>query len=583
MAKLGIGNRLNRISRKTSIDTSDFKKVLVDPEELVPSEENFYSQENIEELADNMRLVGYLQPIIVGRVNGEDRVIAGHRRRLALIHNKLSGHEKFNKIECLMKEMTENMFMLTLLSANMFNRKLTDWEITEEARLFKEYIKKAKEEDGLKITGKMRDYIADAMGVSSTKMAQIDKINNSLCEEGKVALKNGDINFTTAYEASKLETENQKKVLENKHLLSKDVKELVEQEKRAKEDEQAAVENIQGQIEITDYQEVVPENEKYIREDEFIIGFYHNGMSEDEVRLVKEGKRKELIDLLQKSSHEFGMEDITEKGGNYERCSDKVVFTQTDTEAIEVDWFRLVYRLFLLVSTYRSDFIDVTELPDNKTEGVVIKDDEGVSKTNENVTNSAEIVSKHEESVCDQSKTVNTDKVQLMTKYAMDWFAKCDYSNTDFYLFQARRELWDNYEFKREHTFEPDYYNDHRTQPELPILRNNDQRKEFIDNYTTWPLWIGQKLTGERYYRYDLSDKVALVVKVSKKHTYESYKETRKIEYGAEEYYLLGIKTEWRQSKNKFVIDEKRTFYECKSSKSELVDYLKEFQKKGKI
>lgn len=118
-------------------------------------------------------------------------------------------------------------------------------------------------------------------------------------------------------------------------------------------------------------------------------------------------------------------------------------------------------------------------------------------------------------------------------------------------------------------------------QPEFIILKNNDQRKDFIDNYTSWPVWIDQILTGERYYRYDLMDKVSIVVKVSRKHAWKSYKETKDYEYGAEQYYLIGVKSDWSQKGTKFTIDDSRTFYECNTNKSALVEYLKEFQKKG--
>ena len=116
-------------------------------------------------------------------------------------------------------------------------------------------------------------------------------------------------------------------------------------------------------------------------------------------------------------------------------------------------------------------------------------------------------------------------------------------------------------------------------QPELPLLKNNDQRASFIDAYATWPIWIETKETGERYYRYDLTDKVTIVVKVYWKHTWESYKESKDYEYGAEHYYLMGVKPEWRNGKNVYVEDESRTFYECGTNRSALVDYLKEFQK----
>ncbi len=118
-------------------------------------------------------------------------------------------------------------------------------------------------------------------------------------------------------------------------------------------------------------------------------------------------------------------------------------------------------------------------------------------------------------------------------------------------------------------------------QPELPILKNNDQRKEFINAYEAWPIWIGQKETGERSYRYDLSDKVAMVVKVSWRHSWSSYKESKDYEYGAEQYYLLGVKSEWSTTKSVYVEDETRTFYECSTNMTALVEYLKEYQKKN--
>lgn len=116
-------------------------------------------------------------------------------------------------------------------------------------------------------------------------------------------------------------------------------------------------------------------------------------------------------------------------------------------------------------------------------------------------------------------------------------------------------------------------------QPELPILKNNDQRKDFIDAYETWPIWIDQKETGERYYRYNLSEKIAIVVKVSWKRAWLDYKTFKGYEYGAEQYYLLGVKYEWHNGKNTYEEDDTRTFYECSTNKSALVDYLRDFQK----
>lgn len=105
-------------------------------------------------------------------------------------------------------------------------------------------------------------------------------------------------------------------------------------------------------------------------------------------------------------------------------------------------------------------------------------------------------------------------------------------------------------------------------QPELPILKNNDQRATFIDNYETWPLWIETKETEERYYRYDLEDGTSMVVKVYHamlfdwKASGDRYREG----WGRQEYYLL---------------QEGKFFRDCDTNRSTLIDKLKEIQKKG--
>lgn len=241
MGKLGIGDRLNQNSKQGVIFTEEYRKVKLDPRTLIPSERNKYAQDDIEELADNMLLVGQLQEVIVGRVDGQDRIIVGHRRTAAAVLNIERGHDSFKLIDCKVREMTEAMFMLTLHSSNIFNRRLSDWELTEGVAEFKKYLVAAREVGEVVIAGKMRDYIADAIGVSTGKMAQMESITNNLCEEGKEAFKNGDINFTTAYEASRLPVEKQKEVIESGEMLSGEVKQMVEQERQKKEPTAAAV------------------------------------------------------------------------------------------------------------------------------------------------------------------------------------------------------------------------------------------------------------------------------------------------------------------------------------------------------
>lgn len=49
-------------------------------------------------------------------------------------------------------------------------------------------------------------------------------------------------------------------------------------------------------------------------------------------------------------------------------------------------------------------------------------------------------------------------------------------------------------------------------QPELPIMKNNDQRKEWLRNYKSWGLWYEDKNVGIKYYKYDFANGARLIV-----------------------------------------------------------------------
>ena len=49
-------------------------------------------------------------------------------------------------------------------------------------------------------------------------------------------------------------------------------------------------------------------------------------------------------------------------------------------------------------------------------------------------------------------------------------------------------------------------------QPPLPIMKNNDQRKEWLRNYKSWGLWYEDKNVGIKYYKYDFANGARLIV-----------------------------------------------------------------------
>ena len=108
---------------------------------------------------------------------------------------------------------------------------------------------------------------------------------------------------------------------------------------------------------------------------------------------------------------------------------------------------------------------------------------------------------------------------------------------------------------------------DRPKQPELPQLKNNDQRAAFSEAYETWPIWIDNQETGERYYRYDLPDGTSFVIKTYHSMLYDwkadvamRYKEG----YGANKEYLL---------------EPGKFFRDCRANRTTLIEKLKEIQK----
>ena len=230
MARFGISDIIDVRSKESGKDgINNYKEIWLNPYDVKPSESNFYSQENIEELADSFLTVGQQQPTVLGRVNGEFHIVSGHRRNLANIKNLERGYEEYGKVRYLYKDMTPAMFELSLLIGNVYNRELTAWEKTEQAKRLKEALLKAKREDGLELKGKMRDVIADLMNESSTGIARMDSIQNNAIAEIKEELRKGTIGICAAYEASRLPREEQKeiaaKVTENGNIQAKEVAE----------------------------------------------------------------------------------------------------------------------------------------------------------------------------------------------------------------------------------------------------------------------------------------------------------------------------------------------------------------------
>lgn len=112
-------------------------------------------------------------------------------------------------------------------------------------------------------------------------------------------------------------------------------------------------------------------------------------------------------------------------------------------------------------------------------------------------------------------------------------------------------------------------------QPELPKLKNNDQRKEWLRNYKDWGLWYHDDRIDVNYYKYDFEDGSRLVVAEYPKRKY--YWNSGEVE-DSHYFHLL--------EKNKKYYGKEKTFDQQyahnENSETYLVEFLKNLQKGAK-
>ena len=198
--------------------------------DLIPSKGNFYSVEDVQDLKQSIELLGVLQPLLVTdkEEDGKRRIIAGHRRRLAVMQLVEEGKERFRYVPILIKP-TQNAILdkLALIMANRFREK-TDWEKMTEALETEDLVLKLKET--INIPGRTRDLLAEILETSPAQVGRYKAIYNNLIPELMAEFKANNIVVSVIYEASGLPEEYQKQAAEifreNEVLTLPDIKQL---------------------------------------------------------------------------------------------------------------------------------------------------------------------------------------------------------------------------------------------------------------------------------------------------------------------------------------------------------------------
>lgn len=187
------------------------------------NEMNFYKVADIEELAGDILMHGLkqnLELVYKPCKEGEYRIVSGERRWEALKFLAAKGYKEFEMATCkLTSPQDDDEEQVEIISANAYRTKRIVDILEEEQRLKAslEHMRAA----GRKVkghdlnSGRLRDVVASMMGVSRTKVAQIESVNNNLIPEFKEELNKERLTFSAAYELSGMSKEKQRETYDS--------------------------------------------------------------------------------------------------------------------------------------------------------------------------------------------------------------------------------------------------------------------------------------------------------------------------------------------------------------------------------
>lgn len=334
--KFNLTELLNQRSKETAEATPQGEKTaeIATPEEgvsstadiydLIPSKGNFYSVEDVQDLKQSIELLGVLQPLLVTEEeeDGKRRIIAGHRRRLAVMQLVDEGKERFRQVPILIKPKKNAIIdRLALIMANRFREK-TDWERMTEALETEKLVLELK--GSMNIPGRTRDLLAEIIETSPAQLGRYKAIYNNIIAELMAEFKANRIVVSVIYEASGLPEDYQKQAAEifreNEVLTLADIKQL----KKNYE----ATQQIPGQMNINQLQEQPEEQQA------------QENTADDETDVQQEETATEGAGEATEQQPEYvdpqpeSMTSLCYSCTHYEECHDKTA-TVTNCNAYE--------------------------------------------------------------------------------------------------------------------------------------------------------------------------------------------------------------------------------------------------------
>lgn len=568
MAKFDLKGMLSeRSSQEMTIPEQ--KTVYRNPEDLIPSKDNFYSTEDTEKLKQSIKALGILQPLLIEERDGKDYILAGHSRRKCCLELIEEGMDRFRKIPCVYKpkielstasEEDEIIRKIIIIQSNTYREK-SDWEKMTEALQMEELVKELREKTDLE--GKTREIVSDLIGVSSTQIGRYHSINNNLSERLADAFRQNKLNISTAAELAGLNEKYQTKaceLLENAGQLALNDAKLLKAQQEQERD-------IPGQLTI---EQVLhphkPEEVNTVIPVDIQIDRFYESLRKNIENYVRKSDLNMTTYML---SALYGTVRVRNGHLNYQGSKEGIIFnTGSDQEEL-MNWTDFSKKL---IEKYGKKQKPVKMAAVDEPEELTIKEaittfhDEFPNKFTRMMRAIRPAKNNHESAVMAQKvlapcgfSSLSGSSVMNYEFRGMSAGAKFECKgrtlNTSYrYLVEQARFMYDPFspEFDdpedqsaagvpdnlqqddfveatkiEEHIVENNKMSDHAgditemasadsfeisIQPPLPVMKNNDQRKEWLRKYKEWGLWYTDEHIGARYYKYDFENGTRLIV-----------------------------------------------------------------------
>jgi ParB family chromosome partitioning protein len=226
MSKASMMENLGVVAADFFLETA----IMVDVKNLHDSPDNFFAIERIEELADTILEQGGIKATLVvkpinydGTVafdpkNHKDgyEIISGHRRAAAIRYLLKKGKSVSKFLPCTVMCYEDNDDKkLDIVLHNVSSRIISDSEMWKAYECVNEVLQKKKAEKSPKERlGRVRDKIAEVLGISTGQVNKMNNINANANIAVKEAVKSGEISIYTANRVTNLDAEKQQELLD---------------------------------------------------------------------------------------------------------------------------------------------------------------------------------------------------------------------------------------------------------------------------------------------------------------------------------------------------------------------------------